>query len=113
MKITHFGGHQEVNACVKIFLSCYHGGYLWIDDRITVDPMLIHRITGLSMQGTNPYEFYPRKATDRMLAQNIKDTYNDVEKGTQGYKVASIHNNAVCQACRLISRKLVRNNRPT
>jgi hypothetical protein len=28
MKIPHFGRHQEVNACVKILLSCYHGRYL-------------------------------------------------------------------------------------
>jgi hypothetical protein len=82
MKIPHFGRHQEVNACVKLLLSCYHGGYLWLDHRITVDPTLIHRITGLSMQGPDLQEFYPGKATDRALAQKIKDTYDDVEKGT-------------------------------
>jgi hypothetical protein len=42
MNIPHFGRHQEVNVCVKILLSCYHGGYLWLDRRITVDPTLIH-----------------------------------------------------------------------
>jgi hypothetical protein len=31
MKIPHFGRHQEVNACIKILLSCYHRGYLWLD----------------------------------------------------------------------------------
>jgi hypothetical protein len=30
MKIPHFGRHQGVNACVKILLSCYHGGYVWL-----------------------------------------------------------------------------------
>jgi hypothetical protein len=49
MKIPDFDKHQEVNACVKLLLSCYHGGYLWLDRRITVDPALIHMITGLSM----------------------------------------------------------------
>jgi hypothetical protein len=61
MKIPHFRRHQEVNACVKLLLSCYHGGYLWLDHRITVDPTLIHRITGLSMQGPDPQDFYPGK----------------------------------------------------
>jgi hypothetical protein len=51
MKIPHFGRHQEVNACIKLLLSCFHGGYLWLDRRITVDLTLIHRITRLSMQG--------------------------------------------------------------
>jgi hypothetical protein len=45
MKIPHFKRYQEVNACVKLLLSCYHVSYLWLDHRITVDPMLIHRIT--------------------------------------------------------------------
>ena len=81
MNIPHFGRHQEVNACVKLLLSCYHGGYLWLDLRITVDLTLIHRITRLSMQGPDPQEFYPRKSINCELARKIKDTYDDVEKG--------------------------------
>jgi hypothetical protein len=54
MKNPHFGRHQEVNACVKMLLTCYHGRYLWLYCRIIVYPMLIHRITGLSMQGPDP-----------------------------------------------------------
>jgi hypothetical protein len=42
------------------------------------------------MQGSNPQDFYPGKVTDLTLAQKIKDTYDDVEKGTRGYKVDSI-----------------------
>jgi hypothetical protein len=90
MKIPHFRGHPYVNACVKMILSCYHGGYLWIDHCITVERTLIHRITGLSMQGLDLQEFYSRKVADHALAQKIKDTYGDVEKGTRGYKLASI-----------------------
>jgi hypothetical protein len=47
------------------------------------------------MQGPYPHDFYPGKSTDRALAQNIKDTYDNVEKGTRGYKVASIQNGIV------------------
>jgi hypothetical protein len=65
------------------------------------------------MQGPDPQEFYPGKAADRALAQRIKDTYGDVEKGTRGYKVASIQNGAVHLAFQLIAGKLVRKNRPT
>jgi hypothetical protein len=71
-----------VNKCVKLLLSCYHGSYLWLNRRITVDPMLINQITGLSMQGPHPQEFYLGKAMDHALAQRIRDTYGDVEKGT-------------------------------
>ena len=82
MKIPHFGWHREVNACVKILLSCYHGNYLCLDRCITVDPTLIDRITRLSMQGPNPHDFYPGKDAERAVAQRIKDTDGDVEKGT-------------------------------
>jgi hypothetical protein len=113
MKILHFGRHQGVNACVTLLLSFYHGGYLWLDRCIIVDPMLIPRITGLTMQGPNPQDFYPGKDTYCALAQNIKDTYGNVENGTRGYKVASIQNDAVCLACQLITGKLLRKNIPT
>jgi hypothetical protein len=82
MKIPHFGRNQEVNACLNLLLSCYHGGYLWLDRRITFESTSIHRITELSMQGPDPQDSYPGKATDHALAQRIKDTYGDVEKGT-------------------------------
>jgi hypothetical protein len=68
MKIPHFGRHQEVNSFVKLFLSCYHGGYLWLDHCITVDLTLIHRITKLSMQGPNSQELYLGKSIDHALA---------------------------------------------
>jgi hypothetical protein len=113
MNIPPFEIHQEVNACVKLLLSCYHGRYLWLNLCITVDPTLINRITGLSMQGLDPQYFYPGKTTDYALAQRIKDTYEDVEKGTRGYKVASIQSGAVLLARQLIAGKLVRKNRPT
>jgi hypothetical protein len=65
------------------------------------------------MQGPDPQDFYPGKAADRALAQRIKETYDDVEKGKRGYKVASIQNGAVRLAFQLIVGKLVRKNRPT
>ena len=101
MNIPHFDRHQEVNACVKILLSCYHGGYLWLDRHVIVDPTLIHLITGLSMQEPDPHQFYLRKTSDRSLAQHIKEDYGDVEKGKRGYKVASIQDGAVHLACHL------------
>jgi hypothetical protein len=113
MKIPHIRRNQEVKACVKLLLSCYHGDYLWIDRCIIVDLTLIHRMTVLSMQGPDSQDFYPGKASYRTLAQRIKDAYGDVEKGMHGYKVASIQNGTVHLACQLITGNLVRKNQPT
>jgi hypothetical protein len=68
-------------VCVTLLLLCFHGGYLWLDRRVTVDLVLIHLITGLSMQGSDPHQFYPGKVADRSLVQRIKEAYGDVEKG--------------------------------
>jgi hypothetical protein len=65
------------------------------------------------MQAPDPQEFYPGKPADRAMAQRIKDTYGDVEKGTQGYKVV-LHSEwcIVHLAWQLIAGKLVRKNKP-
>jgi hypothetical protein len=65
------------------------------------------------MQGPDPHEFYLEKSIDLALAQKIKDTYDDVEKGMRGYKVASIQNGAVHLEFQLITGNLVRKNKPT
>jgi hypothetical protein len=54
---------------------------MWLDKWIIVDQALIHFIIGLSMQGPDPQHFYPGKASDRSLAQRIKEAYDEVEKG--------------------------------
>jgi hypothetical protein len=71
-------------------MSCYHGGYMWLDRHVTMDPTLIHLITRLRMQGLDPQQFYLEKTSDRSMEQGIKEDCGDVEKGKRGYKVASI-----------------------
>jgi hypothetical protein len=105
MNIPHFGRHQEVNARVRLLLSYYCGGFLWLDQCITMDPILINQITGISMQGPDPQDFYLRKTADRALAQQIKETYGNLEKGTRGYKVSSIENATVRFGFQLIAGK--------
>jgi hypothetical protein len=61
MKIPHFGRHQEVNACVKLLLSCYHGGYLWLDRRITVDSGVDPLDYRIEHAGTRPSTVLPRE----------------------------------------------------
>ena len=54
LEIPHFGRGPEVNAIVRMLLSCVHGGYLWLGSPIDVFVDLIHRITGLSKTGNDP-----------------------------------------------------------
>jgi hypothetical protein len=86
---------------------------LWLNRCIIVDLNLINQIAGLSMQGPNPHDFYRGKSMDHSLVQRIKDTYRYFEKGTQGYKVASIQNSTVNLPYQMIAGKLVRKKQPT
>jgi len=113
MDIQHFVHHQEVNACVKILLSFYHGGYFCLEKWITVDPTLIHQITGFSVKGPDPQPFYLGKASDHSLAQRIKEAYKEVDKGKRGYKVASIQDGVVRLTCQLLAGNFMRKNHPT
>jgi hypothetical protein len=60
-----------------------------------------------------PSTVLPRKASNYSLSQQIKEAYNEVEKGKRGYKVASIQDGAVCLDFQLIAGNIVRKNRPT
>jgi hypothetical protein len=42
------------------------------------------------MEGPEPQEFYLGKVANRTRVQTIKDSYDDIEKGKRGNKVASI-----------------------
>jgi hypothetical protein len=78
-----------------------------------IDPALINQITGLSMQGPDPQDYYPRKTADRALSQKIKEAYENVEKGARGYKVTFIDSGAVRLAYHMITGKVVHKNRQT
>ena len=54
LRLSHFGHSPEINVVVKVLLSRVHGGYLWMDSRISLDPHLIARLTKLSKKGLDP-----------------------------------------------------------
>ena len=71
MKIPHFGRSPEVNAVVKLLLSCVHDGYLWLESKINLNIDLIHRITGLNKIGDDPSVHFIGKKTDHKLASKL------------------------------------------
>jgi hypothetical protein len=67
LQIPHFGRSNEINAVVKLILSCIHGGHLWLDYRVDIMIDLIHRITGLSKTGADPTAHFVGKDEDKKL----------------------------------------------
>jgi hypothetical protein len=53
LEISHFGWSMEINACVKVLLSCVHGGTLWLDPPVSMI-LLIACITGFPKARRGP-----------------------------------------------------------
>ena len=89
LEIPHFGRGPEVNAVVRMLLSCVHGGYLWLSNRIDINVDLIHRITGLSKTGNDPQINIDSNTKDtRLSAKQVADY--KLERGGRAYDVSSI-----------------------
>ena len=70
--MPHFGQSTEVNACMKQFLVCFHGGILWLDEPVKVMVGLISEITGLPKDGTDPSQYLCGKDNAKKLATTLK-----------------------------------------
>ena len=80
LRIPYFGRGAEVNAVVRVLLSCVHGGYLWLGNRVDLNVYLIHRITGLSKIGKDPQTHISRKSKDTKLPVLLVNKYK-IQRG--------------------------------
>lgn len=84
LQIPHFERSNEINAVVKVLLSCVHGGHLWLDHRVNITIDLIHWITGLSKTGADPAAHFVGKDQDRKLDARLIKKYN-LTRGGRAY----------------------------
>jgi hypothetical protein len=73
--IMHFGWSQEINACVKMILSCVHEGYMWLDKTISIYNNLIVHITSLSSQGKDLTSLVFDKNNEKYLTESMKEKF--------------------------------------
>ena len=69
--IPHFAHSPKFNAVVKVFLSCVHDGYLWLDNKIDLNMDVIHKINGLSKVGVDLALHFMGKNLDRKLSAKL------------------------------------------
>ena len=84
LQIPHFSRNNEINAVMKVLLSCVHGGHLWLECRVNITIDLIHQITGLSKTGADPAAHFVRKDQDKKMAAWLIKKYN-LTRGGQAY----------------------------
>lgn len=77
--ILHFARKPELNAVVKVLISCVHDRYLWLDRKIDVNMDIIHKITGLSKVGVDPTLHFIQKNLERKLVVKITKEFKLTE----------------------------------
>ena len=87
--IPHSSQRPELNATVKVLLSCVHDGYFWLNKKIDLNVDVIHHITGLSKVVTDPSSQFIGKNLDQNLVAKLIKEFN-LSKGTRAYGVADI-----------------------
>lgn len=92
--IPHFGHSPELNAIVKVLLSCLHDGYLWLDCKIELNMGAIYCIIGLRKVGVDPIVHFVGKNLDRKLAVKLMKEFNLSKEG-RVYDAANIQDDAL------------------
>jgi hypothetical protein len=82
LDLPHFGRGQYANNCVKKLMAVTHGGYLWLEQLVSIDVELIAYITGLPSWGMDPAQFLEDKTKEKALAEEMKKKY-DTERGSR------------------------------
>ena len=93
LRIPHFVRSPELNAVVKVLLSCVHDGYLWLDCKIDLNVDVIHRIIGLRKVGADPTMHFVSKSLDKNLSTKLTKEFN-LTKGGRAYDTMDIEDEA-------------------
>lgn len=112
LRIPHFVRSSELNAVVKVLLSCMHDGYLWLDRKIDVNEDIIHRIIGLSKVGADPASHFVGKNLDRKPGAKLTKPFK-LTKGDRAYDVMDIEDEALWFTIQLLVGCVLRKCRPT
>jgi hypothetical protein len=107
LEIPHFGRGKEVNNCVKQLMAVLHGGFLWLEQPVSIDVELIALITGLPSMGENPAQYLDDKTKEKSLAEEMKKTYG-TERGSCGIIIKRINDATMRMATKLMACKMLR-----
>jgi hypothetical protein len=61
-------GHKQLTEVT-------HGGYLWLEQLVSIEVYLITYITGLPPRGETPTQFLDKKMNEKALVEEVKKNY--------------------------------------
>jgi hypothetical protein len=59
---------KEINNCVKELMVVLHGGFLWMEEIVSIDMKSITFMTSLSSLGKSPMQYLDEKKKDKALS---------------------------------------------
>ena len=87
-------------------LVSFHGGFLWIDNKLYVDVDFIASITRLPLAGIDP-TLYFRKYQELILETKMNDRYG-LCRDTRGFLVNSINDHTLRFVVNILDTKLMK-----
>ena len=96
---------------VRILLSCIHGGYLWLGNKVDLNINLIHRITGMCKTGQDPKTNITGKTKDSKLSPSLVAKYK-LQRGGRAYDIAILTDNTLRFTASLLAGRLLTKVRP-
>jgi hypothetical protein len=107
VEIPHFGRGKEVNNCVKQLMAVLHGGFLWLEEPVSINVELIAFIMGLSSMGKCLTQYLNEKMKEKSLSEVMKKTYS-IEKGSRGIIIKRINDAKTRMATKIMACKMLR-----
>jgi hypothetical protein len=107
LDIPHFGRGHDIKKCVKQLMEITHGGYLWVEEPVSIDVELITFITGFPSRGESLMQYLNEKTKEKTLAEEMKKTYG-TERGSRRIIIKHISDAAIRLATKLMACKLLR-----
>ena len=105
--VPHFGCNNINTIYVRQLLALVHDDILWLGERVSIDAMLIRRITALPCKGLDPTKAFVGKDQDKKLTAKMKQDYG-LTKGTGGYSISSIKDKIVRFSTHILAKKIMR-----
>jgi hypothetical protein len=88
-------------------MAVLHGGFLWMEEPISINIELISIITSLSSMGEIPAQYLDDKTKEKYLFEEMNKTY-DIERGLCGIIIKRISDTTIRMATKLMACKMLR-----
>jgi hypothetical protein len=98
----------EINICVKLLLSCIHGGFLWLDREVSIDTHLIACDYRISISRGRPSTIVHRQDAGKILSRKNEGKIWHIQRSAQTRHHASINDDTIRFVTQVLACKLLR-----